>query len=506
MQKILSLFLLLLFPTVALADGMVIPSVAFPATVTIPDQRALICYSNETERLVIETRFTGTGTNFAWIVPFPAKPTIEEATTGLFPTLEYLFRPKIIHDVPKYYQGVLLAMAFLLLIVLMRRIGSTMIRIAVFIFLILAIAAALLPALGGGKIRSMANADGDTVDVLERKTVGAFETATIQSTNATELRKWLAENEFDLPTNVLPAIDGYVKDGWLFVASKVRRDLPVNATDVLHPLSFTFKTDRAVYPMRLTGVNSEHVKIELYAFGPGRAEAENFDVERAIHANYPDIPSDGYHSWNSRAQNPDMLNVVHPTLRKWTGEPMATKLVGDLSAAEMKTDVWLGWNSNGKKGHTVFSRGGARLIAANWGTGVFGATFLFLTIAASVAHWSKMRTLQAILATAFSALCIAAIIYLSLPKIDARETRYGHWMNTSWEFFGSLNQIGATNLYDIREQARTIVASHAEWQNELLGGSIREEDSPGNYVIREVNGQIELVIYNAEGAEVLLPY
>ena len=55
----------------ALADGMVIPTIAYPAKITIPDQCALICFTNGTERLVIETRFTGSGTNFAWVVPLP---------------------------------------------------------------------------------------------------------------------------------------------------------------------------------------------------------------------------------------------------------------------------------------------------------------------------------------------------------------------------------------------------------------------------------------------------
>jgi hypothetical protein len=112
-QRIFSFLLLLFLPVAALADGMVVPTIAYPAKITIPDQRALICYTNGTERLVIETRFTGAGTNFAWVVPLPGQPVIEEATTGLFPTLEYLFRPEIVHDVPRYWG--ILALIWLLI-------------------------------------------------------------------------------------------------------------------------------------------------------------------------------------------------------------------------------------------------------------------------------------------------------------------------------------------------------------------------------------------------------
>jgi hypothetical protein len=116
MQRIISLLLLLILPVMALADGMVVPTVAYPAKVTIPDQRALICFSNGIERLVIETRFTGAGTNFAWVVPLPSQPVIEEATTGLFPTLQYLFRPEIVHEVPRYYIGILFGLGLIYLL------------------------------------------------------------------------------------------------------------------------------------------------------------------------------------------------------------------------------------------------------------------------------------------------------------------------------------------------------------------------------------------------------
>ena len=103
---------------------MVMPAIAYPAKVTIPDQRALICFSNGTERLVIETRFTGAGTNFAWVVPLPGQPVIEEATTGLFPTLQYLFQPQVIHEVPRYYLGILVTMGLIYLLWLLIKYGS----------------------------------------------------------------------------------------------------------------------------------------------------------------------------------------------------------------------------------------------------------------------------------------------------------------------------------------------------------------------------------------------
>ena len=53
------------------ADGIVIPQVFYPK-VEIPNQQALIHFSNGVERLVIETSFLGEGTNFAWVLPLSA--------------------------------------------------------------------------------------------------------------------------------------------------------------------------------------------------------------------------------------------------------------------------------------------------------------------------------------------------------------------------------------------------------------------------------------------------
>src|SRR5512133_3036622 len=54
-----------------LAGGRVVPEEFLPK-VQIPNQQALICYSDGVERLVIETSFLGEGTNFAWVVPLPS--------------------------------------------------------------------------------------------------------------------------------------------------------------------------------------------------------------------------------------------------------------------------------------------------------------------------------------------------------------------------------------------------------------------------------------------------
>ena len=89
---------LFLVPMKGWADGKAYPPVAVSTEVTMPDPRALLVWSNGVERLAIETRIVGEGTNFAWVVPLPSAPKVEAGTVGLFPTLAWLTSPKLVNE------------------------------------------------------------------------------------------------------------------------------------------------------------------------------------------------------------------------------------------------------------------------------------------------------------------------------------------------------------------------------------------------------------------------
>src|SRR4029077_5912365 len=199
-------------------DGMVFPPVAFPASIAIPDQRALIHFTNGTERLVIETRFTAEGTNFAWVVPLPGQPVVEKGTTGLFPTLQKLFQPRIIHNVPRYYLGALGVFGFILLI----RMNPTIRGLAILTVVVLfGVATLFLPTLSRTK-GAVDSVSSESDSIIDRRLVGIYETTTLRAEEPQALQTWLRENGFVISTNAAPVIASYVKDGWVFVAAKVR--------------------------------------------------------------------------------------------------------------------------------------------------------------------------------------------------------------------------------------------------------------------------------------------
>jgi hypothetical protein len=518
-QRILTFLLLLFLPVVALADGMVVPTIAYPAKVTIPDQRALICFTNGTERLVIETRFTGAGTNFAWVVPLPSQPIIEEATTGLFPTLQYLFRPEIVHEVPLYYLGILVTLGLIYLFYLSIKYASMGFTIFL-VFLFLFLAAMLLPALSSAKRKGMeSTSSAQAVSILDRKLVGIFETMTITSRDPKALENWLRENGFAVSTNAEPIIASYIKDNWIFVAAKVRRDKPDNETSTPHPLSFTFKTDKPVYPMRLTGLNNQPLNVELYVFGPARAEAAHFKVERCTQPNYPQPPPSDSWSWNWSRWSPETPNIVHPLLRKWVnGSHVATKLIATLSRSEMRQDVWLDWTSFSEKKNHLISHSGALTTALNWGSWLLAGGLLTIWAFRFFGEMNRHKVLRWVAIVFATSLGLAGLIYLSLPKIEVRleKVRFGEDQYNLFRLCEYLLDTNSMTRAEISAEAKHLLSNPTNdvdwvnwsksegwksWDNHLIGGQIHEEDSPGNFMFRENGILIEFVTYDAQGAE-----
>ena len=537
----------------AWADGMVMPDSAVPAAVRIPDQRALIQFSNGVERLVIETRFTGAGTNFAWVVPLPAPPVIDEASTGLFPTLQSLFQPRLRHEVTHYYQLFLALVAGGYLLRLFRpgtRVNGLDVVAAVVAGLTLfanepfaAVASVLvllcllyvvdcvrardvywfeciiflsgIIILGWFPLRMAAprltkgKADMDlspaaVVNVLDRRVVGIFEITTISSREPAVLKVWLRTNGFAAPANRDDAIASYVKDGWVFVAAKIRRDLAAPGTATPHPLSFTFKTGKPVYPMRLTGIDNGPLQVDLYVFGSDRAEAPHFVVARCAKPEYPTVPV-RLEEDVAVFRTPETLRIAHPLLRKWVeGAPVATKLTATLAPEQMRDDVWISWTPYSGKETILYSQQGAWIYSVNWGTGVLAAIMLPAFVFGGQGVNRVKRLAMFLGVGAGFGIIVSTITYGSLAQTPVRFVRtFGSPALGMYKGLELVQIVASqeTNLMEARARMESVYTPGDRLSyNFLSGGLIHEEDSPGNYQLRQSSNRVDYVIYDACGA------
>ena len=424
-MKVLALCVVWLFIASpgAYGDGCFIPPTAL-ANVQIPDQRALIHFDGATETLVIDTSFKGEGTNFAWIVPVPSSPKVQIATTGLFPTLQTILQPEVIHNVPRIYWLVIIAGVFVFhLLWKLRRSGPGSVTEVMSLWaVVLLLCALLLPAFGTAGAGSVPIGG---VKVVERKRVGVYDTAVLSSQDGMAVLQWLSKNGFVTPTKIIPAIRTYAKQGWFFVASKIRLDASLTDPAKPSPLALTFKTERPVYPLRLTGIGNEICRIDLYVFGPGRAEIPNFVVERCAQPVYPVNSDEGW-----RKQRLDVVRVRHTGLRMLVAQsPVATKLTARLNSQQMKEDAYVSWSPFKEGRLTFYSERGAAVLATNLTTPFIVATLLILFYLSGHEGLHVQRFRKACWMTLFGAMLLWPLTYWSLPKIPVVVQRMPAYRN-----------------------------------------------------------------------------
>ena len=313
---------LLLAASSALADGVVLPSRAIVKPVRTPDQRALVAFDGTTETMVVETTLQGEGSEFAWIVPLPAVPKVEEAKSEMFRTLEVVTAPRVIGRekvAPMWTLPVFLATCVLGVWIATRRVpgwglaGAGIPVAALFVL----VATTFRCAHQGAELPPHA---------LARTTIGAFDVATVDPGDGSGLRRWLDDNGFASPAAVDEVAADYARRGWVFVAAKLRTD-ESDAVRPVHPLAFTFAAKEPVYPMRLTLAANPSCALELYAFGEGTAEANGLSVEY----------SGPWYDLSRRGAQKD------PEIARFAHDRPVTKLTGTLTPANCSDDLALRW-------------------------------------------------------------------------------------------------------------------------------------------------------------------
>jgi hypothetical protein len=453
----------------------------------------------------------------------------------LFPTLDYLFRPELVHNVTPWFLAVLFGLGMLGLLVEVKRgqpltgkaglalvtvcaaafaanlamgllvapllcLGVFMVRRGsepVYILLVLLLtgmllAGLLLPARSTAASRG-SSASGQAPEILDRRQVGLYDTITLSADEPDDLVRWLHDNGFAISSNALPVLADYTKRQWIFVAAKLMRTNAARQTESIHPLSFTFRSTEPVYPMRLTGVDGIPLSVDLYVFGPGTASAEGFAVKHSSRPEFPDPPNNWVY-WK-----PKTLQIHSPTLRKWVnGAEVATKLTGMLSTSQQRKDVIIRWGPYYHKTTKEFSHAGAAVKSANTAAaGLLGGMILLGVFRLTSVRVSGAATWSLVIAVAVTGFAT----YVSSNKVPVRLTR-------AFDSRGNLMSLGmylalTQTVEGFKEEVDFQMKEGEKYRgnvNSLLGGLIREQESPGNYILRDTGKDLEFVAYDAAGA------
>lgn len=261
MKKIIFSLLIfcLVLPIVLNADGGIVPPQDYYMWET--GQKGVIFYESDTktESLVLSMSFQGNAKDFAWIIPTPNKPEVEQGSQDLFTSLEEITGG---YDDYSYESGDL--------------------------------------ALGAKDAVEAA------VTVIEQKTVDYYEVAVLSSTDADSLTTWLNDNGYQYPEKYSYIFNEYINNDWYFVAAKIIPELSEDSTitsdlssGTATPLQLTFEAKNLVYPMKISQIMADqsidsaaaidgslyyspsYVDVNLYVITDNKQELTDFTVSYA---------------------------------------------------------------------------------------------------------------------------------------------------------------------------------------------------------------------------------
>jgi hypothetical protein len=508
----------------AAADGKVFAREGVVAT--IPDQRALIHFADGIQTLVIETRFEASGTTpggraavqgtsgggeFAWVVPTPSVPQLIDVTPGLMPTVQAVFEPRVISGSSGTAAAVSAVAIFVAcFVVLCMRSGLISRLIVAFCFLLVS-ALVLLPALG--KSRGIDAGESTGVVLHDRRVIGHLDVAVLSAVSGESLVSWLTGNGFVVPPETTPAIDEYVRDGWSFCAARLNPASEPDETGAIralpHPFGMRFETGAPVYPLRLTATATDSLEVDLYVLGPSRAAAQGFNVTRCSRVRVEDV-SEG-NGWRDPGHTDGLLRISHSGLRAIVGNAMVgTKLSATLTPAQMADDAAITWEPYAPTGDAVYSRRGVLDRALFVGAMVLVVGSVLLLGVAAIARLEAAASSKLLGGVVAVSVTAGAAVMLATPSVPTFQRKGpGAWFahhEIRLKYMGQWQKEWMTR--DGHRELPTLESARAmvrEICNQFSSGREepppREEDSPGNYTLRETADGIEYVWYDMKGAE-----
>jgi hypothetical protein len=219
---------------IAMADGCLFKKDA--RDIYEPQQKAVILYHDGTEEMILSVNYAGyegelSGQippgqeileEFAWLVPTPQPPQVEEGDFEIFRVMSML-TPSEEPNIKDY--------------------------------------------LGGRQGFAVSG-----IDILDERTVGVFDIAVIRASDAAELTDWLRERGFAYDDRAEAVLSFYVERDWCFTAMRVD---PVQAEGMewdlsqgtIDPLRFTFKAPQPIYPLYISSLNPGRTEVLLYVLG-----------------------------------------------------------------------------------------------------------------------------------------------------------------------------------------------------------------------------------------------
>ncbi|MEY2611821.1 MAG: hypothetical protein RL069_633 [Planctomycetota bacterium] len=298
------------------------PAFAAGRAIRIADQKILIAWDpvTRTEHFIREAAFKQpsriqrqdgqdsttekSASDFGFLVPSPSQPSIEEADSTVFAQLEEKIQPRI--EIKNRWS-----------------VDPFPIILSPF-------------ALSAAKLSSRMDYDAlpptSAVSVLEIKKVAGYEVAVLKASDATELTKWLTDNDYEVRPNLEEWSKPYVDKGWVITAFKY--DTSASRTEV-GGVRMSFQTDTPLFPYRVPkdqfADDGARNMLRVFVVGPGRATGSLGEGDQKEAWNLPQL------RFSMPVDRQDLLNRIGRALPNQGQDWNATS----QAAPSKPTSMWL---------------------------------------------------------------------------------------------------------------------------------------------------------------------
>ena len=514
----------------AFADGFYIT--AARKVPEIQAQRALLKWKDGTETLMIASALDSESQSLGWIIPLPSVPSeIAKADPGALQTLEFCVQPRITHDLREEALRITVSVliAILILFIWLSRPHRFFSWLG-FLFILWVLTGLMMPTMG----LSGSSARKSTLRVEKTAMVGSYEIAILSAKNIGDLNAWLAGNGFNsLPDAAGPAVANYIRDNWVFAAIKLTREQA--GANTPHPITMTFQSREAVYPLQLTALPGSTPVFELFVLGDQRAntgllKTEFCDsYEKGDPGNYKkhhvsSMGTKGYEFfW---ATNSDQAIGQSDICKLMWDGCVLTKLSGAISPAKMADDLKIRWSAYQPFQQHFYTIHGAKSGAYILFVSLFGG-FVFVSLILNRKRVKLPRGLQRwlgwrVLPAAVICGAAALIFYAVVPKISVDETQLSTWPGMKGAHVVDVSNYIQNFLKDNpsifekseSEIAQSILAGLNEWPrndphkypNRIFGGDLAIATTPGNFTVEKEGSKVLVRVYDAIGHPIVLEY
>lgn len=210
-------------PAWACGCGAYIPDRAGAA---VTDERALIAWDGTTQDILMSFNVSGSSDKAAWVMPVPSAADVSLGEAEVFDEIRRLTGPRVEYRDSWW---------------------------------------PTLPWLSSDTAPMEAGAPaGASVNVLDRRRIGPFEVTRLAANDPSALAVWLADKGFPHPDGLDTNLAPYVTDGWEIVAIQLAAaSKGESLTGDLQPLKLSFRSDKVIYPMRLSSSATTPQTIDL---------------------------------------------------------------------------------------------------------------------------------------------------------------------------------------------------------------------------------------------------